>query len=472
MLCPPSRDLSFFVGLAPGTWELGNDNFVGTGEGLGLNQTNMADKEDLNFEEIHFSPIPSQTNIYGLTKIDRNEEGNKIFLASLSGRVVCLEYPRNSLVPTSREVPFTYIPESAEIVSIDAFNRPEPSKGLVVGISLILLKNSRSHQKQFLNIYSALESKAEFSLDSIAEGCQHLELDFVPFQLTHAEIFIKGRKEVVFLLCGSDESVHMFCEDRTHQRFEEQPVQNYFPELQNLPSNVLWLEVEAQQNAKRVTVIGCQNGHVKVTLTDLTAGPSIVEEYTLDRDGPISSVKLYSQRSSQIKVNSDDQMIETTTEESSTDYHLLVCCAIEASVVYTNVITQGFTNMVTLPDSDDFDCVTCTCIADVDWDGNNEIILGTYGQELLVYKCISVPDNTLQSSSNVDFQLMWRRSFANPLFAIEYLDLTNDGLKEIAVASLSGLHVLQHNLDKAAAHCLSKLQQTSLRGPQETESVT
>ena len=36
--------------------------------------------------------------------------------------------------------------------------------------------------------------------------------------------------------------------------------------------------------------------------------------------------------------------------------------------------------MVTLPDSDDFDCVTCTCIADVDWDGSNEIILGTYGQ--------------------------------------------------------------------------------------------
>lgn len=29
-------------------------------------------------------------------------------------------------------------------------------------------QNSRSHQKQFLNIYSALESKAEFSLDRIA----------------------------------------------------------------------------------------------------------------------------------------------------------------------------------------------------------------------------------------------------------------------------------------------------------------
>ena len=96
---PPARE----------TWE----RLQGVSENLGrvaVNKTNMADREELNFEEIHFSPIPSQTNIYGLTKIESREEGNKIFLASLSGRVVCLEYLPNSLVPTSREVPFTYIP--------------------------------------------------------------------------------------------------------------------------------------------------------------------------------------------------------------------------------------------------------------------------------------------------------------------------------------------------------------------------
>ena len=49
----------------------------------------------------------------------------------------------------------------------------------------------------------------------------------------------------------------------------------------------------------------------------------------------------------------------------------------------------------------------------------------------------------MEPSYVVDFQLIWKRSFANPLFAIEYLDLTNDGLKELTVASLSGLHVLQ-----------------------------
>lgn len=63
-------------------------------------------------------------------------------------------------------------------------------------------------------------------------------------------------------------------------------------------------------------------------------------------------------------------------------------------------------------------------------------------QELLIFKCVPL-DNTGNGSNSIDFQLMWRRSFASPLFAIEYLDLINDGLKELAVASLSGLHVLQ-----------------------------
>lgn len=63
-------------------------------------------------------------------------------------------------------------------------------------------------------------------------------------------------------------------------------------------------------------------------------------------------------------------------------------------------------------------------------------------QELLIFKCVPL-DNTGNGSNSIYFQLMWRRSFASPLFAIEYLDLTNDGLKELAVASLSGLHVLQ-----------------------------
>lgn len=35
--------------------------------------------------------------------------------------------------------------------------------------------------------------------------------------------------------------------------------------------------------------------------------------------------------------------------------------------------------MVILLELDEFDCVMCICIVDVNWDGKNEIILGIYG---------------------------------------------------------------------------------------------
>ena len=66
------------------------------------------------------------------------------------------------------------------------------------------------------------------------------------------------------------------------------------------------------------------------------------------------------------------------------------------------------------------------------------------------------------SSSLLDgeFQLLWQRSFADPLLAMDEVDITGDGVKEIIVVSLKGLHVLQ----VGAVHtviwycCMSKLQ--------------
>ena len=40
------------------------------------------------------------------------------------------------------------------------------------------------------------------------------------------------------------------------------------------PHSVLWLEVASQQT-RRVTVLGCQDGHVKVAVTELSGGPSM-----------------------------------------------------------------------------------------------------------------------------------------------------------------------------------------------------
>lgn len=83
-----------------------------------------------------------------------------------------------------------------------------------------------------------------------------------------------------------------------------------------------------------------------------------------------------------------------------------------------------------------------------------------------MYKCV------VTSANNVDFTLIWRRSFANPLFAVEYLDLTNDGVKEIAVASLAGLHVLQHNVDRTEKELVPEMNQTTSEYVKEMPPVT
>ena len=45
--------------------------------------------------------------------------------------------------------------------------------------------------------------------------------------------------------------------------------------------------------------------------------------------------------------------------------------------------------------SDQYDSVTCSCVADVDFDGQNEIILGTYGQVMdTILSCVFIIDKT------------------------------------------------------------------------------
>ena len=41
------------------------------------------------------------------------------------------------------------------------------------------------------------------------------------------------------------------------------------------------------------------------------------------------------------------------------------------------------------------------------------------------------------------FKLIWRRSFAHPIHQVWYGDLTHDGLSELAVISMGGVHILQ-----------------------------
>ncbi|KAG9327920.1 hypothetical protein JZ751_017281 [Albula glossodonta] len=258
-------------------------------------------KDSCPFVEDSFSRFSSQSNIYGLCKAGDQE----LLAATLKGKVICFKYQdfRQKLRPVAKEVQFTYIPVDAEIVSIDAFNKTPPNRGLVVGITFI--KDSGDKASPFLNIYCDYEPGSEFNLESIAQSCLNLELQFTPFQLYHTEVqCTDGSSETVFLLSGHDQHVHLYKE---------------------------------------------------------------------------------------------------------------------------------------------WDSVLCALVTDLDFDRHTEVLLGTYGQELLCYK-FQQPDSVQGSGVEGQFQLQWRRSFKSPLLAVTYLDLTGDGLKELAILTLKGLHILQHSL--------------------------
>uniref|UniRef100_A0A3B1J2Q6 Kaptin (actin binding protein) n=1 Tax=Astyanax mexicanus TaxID=7994 RepID=A0A3B1J2Q6_ASTMX len=323
------------------------------------------------FAEDSFSRFPSQSNMYGLCQAGEQE----LLAATLKGKVVCFRYQdlQHKIRPVAKEVQFTYIPVDAEIVSIDSFNKSSPNRGLVVGITFI--KDSGDKATPFLNIYCDYEPGSEFNLESIAQSCLNLELQFTPFQLYHTELqFEEGQRETVFLLSGHDQRIHLYKENASLHQFEEQPVEKFFPELSELPSNVLWMDVLSIDNCRRLTTFGCQNGCVGLALVN-QRGPEIVSSWRLQQDSPISTVLLFP-----LKLPAHNSSKAGLQADEVTEYNLLVTSTIEMAVVYRNVEQNGMSKPVCLTDSDQCDAVLCALLIDLDFDGQQEVLLGTYGQ--------------------------------------------------------------------------------------------
>ncbi|GFG37974.1 hypothetical protein Cfor_06621 [Coptotermes formosanus] len=393
-----------------------------------------------NIIDAHYFVLPSQGNVYSLTKLCVSNGANKILAASLRRKVFSFEYSGDSdgfLKPTVKEVLFTYIPNGTEIISIDAFTRSQSSDDFVIGITII--KSSEHNTPTYLNIYSEWEPSSEINLDSVAQNCLTIQLDFVPYQLYHTEMYTnadKFNKEVVWLLSGSDEKIHMFREDQANHCYSEVNVADYFPELVEPPSIILWMDIyHCKNEARRVSAYGCECGYVKLAIVDLT-NREVLSCWSARFEGPVSTVRLFTEESS-LETPSFLNVAQQEKEEEMA-VHLLVSNTLQPSVVYMNVLQQGLRNCCILPDSERYDAVLCSAIADVNMDGRHEIVLGTYSQDVLVYKY-----QECDADKSGTWFLLSQRSFANPIHSILYLDVTGDGVKEFVILTLRGIHIMQ-----------------------------
>ncbi|XP_004644442.1 KICSTOR complex protein kaptin [Octodon degus] len=394
--------------------------------------------------EDSFTRFSSQSNVYGLA--GGADGRGELLAATLKGKVLGFRYQdlRQKIRLVAKELQFNYIPVDAEIVSIDTFNKSPPKRGLVVGITFI--KDSGDKGSPFLNIYCDYEPGSEYNLDSIAQSCLNLELQFTPFQLYHAEVQAGDQLETVFLLSGNDLAIHLYKENEGLHQFEEQPVENLFPELTNLSSSVLWLDVRnLPGTSRRLSALGCQNGYVRVAHVDQQSR-EVLQTWTVLQDGPISRVILFS-------LAAPKQAKDRPEQE---EYSVLVASMVEPAVVYRDLLNQGLEDQLLLPGSDQFDSILCGLVTDVDLDGQPEVLVATYGQELLCYKYFSPESRHPEVERG--FRLLWQRSFSSPLLAMAHVDLTGDGLQELAVVSLKGVHILQHSLSQAAELVLTRLQ--------------
>ncbi|KAK9883968.1 hypothetical protein WA026_004904 [Henosepilachna vigintioctopunctata] len=197
----------------------------------------------------HYFSLPTQGNIYTITNLELANGTSKLLVASLKREIFCFEYvegTNGTLIPTAREVSFTYIPTGAEIISIDAYNKSSKNNEFVVGITIIKNSNDSDSLETYLNIYSGWEASEDFNIENIAQNCQSLELNFIPYRLMHTDLFLWDNdglcsQEKVFLLSGSDHYIHVFREGSDHL-FKEVDAKEYFPEFIKHPSPVVWMD--------------------------------------------------------------------------------------------------------------------------------------------------------------------------------------------------------------------------------------
>lgn len=151
----------------------------------------------------------------------------------------------------------------------------------------------------------------------------------------------------------------------------------------------MWFDIfnlKTSEGVKRLTAVGLENGVIQLSLVEFDVDINkhfIVNTWKVEYDGPVLSVRLFTDQSNSVSVNNEfKQRLRTalnTEFVADTEIHLLVTNSIESSVVYRNVLINGLNKRLVLPNSRRCDCTITSCVADIDMDANNEIAIGTYG---------------------------------------------------------------------------------------------
>ncbi|KAF8565313.1 Kaptin [Paragonimus westermani] len=239
----------------------------------------------------------------------------------------------------------------------------------------------------------------------------------------------------------------------------------YFPELSDVPNiMVLHMDFVIQQadSLTRLSAFGAENGWFGVFQTDMEH-EVVLKRIQFTHDSAITHIQLFHPCASS-KVN-NDSVDPSISAYQPDDMDLLVCSSHEPAVVYRHVLrlnSLGVNNQLILPQSADYDNVNCASVGDFDFDGRQELVLGTFGQRLLFYRWNSTESSTTHKSLG-SYSLVAKRTLIAPIHSISpSLDLTGEGVDSLAVLTSRGLHIYRHKTSDVISLLSARLSKESL----------
>ncbi|KAJ8981807.1 hypothetical protein NQ317_007393 [Molorchus minor] len=416
------------------------------------------------FKDAHYFYIPSQGNIYTMTDLKLANGTKKLLVASLKREIFCFEYQESStglLIPTTKEISFTYIPNGAEIISMDAFNKSSTNNEFVIGITIIKNSNDSDSLETYLNIYSEWEENIDFDIENIAQNCLNVELNFIPYKLLHTYLVTwqndeMVNKEIVFILSGSDLQVHVYREYSSDHVYKELESKDYFPEFSKTQSPVIWIDVYYTQDlTERITSFCCECGYMKLLRVD-TKTNKVIYNFSTRFGNYISKVQIFPEKDAPSTFTLEtgglikclSKIDETRGAADDRKLNLVVVNTILPAVIFHDILEYGLTNYVTLPRHDTTSILTCCEIADIDFDGEKEILIGNSAEEIML----------LKHHHNKGWCLEELKKIAAPVLGLKYVDVSGDGVKELVILSMKGVHVLQHDFG-----CLQKVLDSKIK---------
>lgn len=428
---------------------------------------------------------------------------------------------------------------------------------IVLGVCATQYLGDHRPSRSFFNVYMFHEStllgycnqQSESTSENIPKDSmmmmehrlESFELGFVPLQLTTTTIHNGGVQNQLFLLSGTDRHVHCYFLDQIYfpnkgisagsgnagggsssgggggmsvapslvaqYQVREARIENIFPELTELPSSALSIDIINERDCNAVAV-GCQNGYISLSVQSKELLPQQQQQqqqqnnkatYNRLLSSPISAVRFFTvtnspAQSSHPLITALNRHARQTLDEEAPrsanmldaqlhSLNLLVAESVGRVMMYRDVIHNGLDDAVALfnftesGDDEDGegggggefsgsilqDSVLCLHVADINADGINEILVGTYSCKIFVYELERGNEPNGPPPLEDHDRISWYYQLSNcikcpsPVHAIDALDINNDGVNEVIASTMYALQVIQPNLSMINQKLVSRM---------------